>query len=211
MGKKLTTKQDRFLKFITGFWEENGYSPSVRDIASGLGLASTSGVKTMMDRLISKGILKKEEGMARTVKVAGHKLSEERGIPVIGRIRAGMPVMAEENVEGYIPLHDFMKASSGGFFLIVEGESMKDKGILPGDYVFIKPSHEISNGQIGAFRINGEVTLKTFRRYEDHIKLIPANDSFEPIIVTETDEFEVIGRYVMLMRMSEKGYDRRFV
>jgi repressor LexA len=116
-------------------------------------------------------------------------------------------VTAEENIEGYIPIRDFLRAADGGFFLIVEGESMKDKGIMHGDYAFIKPQKEISNGQIGAFRINGEVTLKTFKRNKDgRISLVPANTDFHPIQVTEEDEFEVIGRFVMLLRMVEKGY-----
>jgi repressor LexA len=205
---KLTAKQERFVKFIEQFWKENRYSPSVREIASGLGLASTSGVKTMLDRLAGKGVLTKGEGTARTISLPNQ---EEEGIPILGRIRAGMPVMAEENIEGYIPLHDFMRASSGGFFLIVEGESMRDKGIMHGDYVFIRPSREIANGQVGAFRINGEVTLKTFRRSEDRCELVPANPDFPVIPIKEGDDFEVIGRFVMLLRMAEKGYDRRFV
>ena len=84
--------------------------------------------------------------------------------------------------------------------------SMQDKGILPGDYVFIQPCKEISNGQIGAFRLNGEVTLKTFKRSEDGIFLLPANNDFQPIPVTNDDSFEVIGRYVMLLRFREQGY-----
>jgi repressor LexA len=201
-----TAKQERFLKFIREFCMEYGYSPSVREIARGLGLSSTSGVKSMIDRLTDRGYLRREPGIARAV-----SLPEAQGVPVLGRIRAGIPVMAEENIEGYIPLQDFMKTSSGGFFLIVEGESMKDKGILPGDYAFIQPQKVISNGQIGAFRLNGEVTLKTFSRKDEEILLLPANDEFKAIHVGIDDDFEVIGRFVMLLRMVEKGYDRRLL
>ncbi len=208
--KKTTDKQERFLKFIKDFCQEYGYPPSVREIAKGLGLASTSGVKSMIDRLTDKGVLRKEPGMARAVSLPGNPHEEERGVPILGRIRAGMPVTSEENIEGYIPLQDFLKTSSGGFFLIVEGESMKDKGILPGDYAFIQPQKTISNGQIGAFRINGEITLKTFRRTDDGIFLLPANEDFQPICVGPEDDFDIIGRFVMLLRMVEKGYDRRF-
>jgi repressor LexA len=133
------------------------------------------------------------------------------GIPVLGRIRAGLPVEADENIEGYIPLQDFLATSSGGFFLIVEGESMKDKGILHGDYAFIQPQQDISSGQIGAFRLNGEVTLKIFRKTDDGVFLIPANEEFEPIRVNESDRFEIIGRFVMLLRMVEKGFDPRLM
>lgn len=199
----MTDKQKRFMDFILEFQSENGYSPSVREIASGLGIASTSTVKNMLDKLESEGVLTKSSGVARSVSA----VKEQReGIPVIGHIRAGAPVMAEEHIEGYVPIKEFIKHSNGGFFLVVDGDSMKDKGILPGDYVFIRPQKEISNGQIGAFRINGDVTLKTFRQTNDGIFLMPANKDYKPIVISPDDNFEVIGRYVMLMRLTEKGY-----
>lgn len=202
----MTEKQKKFLDFIIQFREDNGYSPSVREIAKGLGLASTSTVNSMLNKLMDKGVLSMISGKARSI-IANN--DEPKGVPIVGHIKAGTPVMAEENIEGYIPIKEFLKNSNGGFFLIVDGYSMKDKGILPGDYIFIQPQKTISNGQIGAFRINGEVTLKTFRKTNDGIFLMPANDEFKPIPVLETDEFEVIGRYVMLLRLVEKGYDFR--
>ena len=201
----MTNKQERLLQFILDFHKDNGYSPSIREIAKGMGVSSPSTVKAMLDRLEAKGMLTKSSGRARSL-TAVMQEEEDKGIPVIGRIVAGTPVMAEENIEGYIPVKEFLRNSNGGFFLIVDGYSMQDKGILPGDYVFIQPCKEISNGQIGAFRLNGEVTLKTFKRSEAGIFLLPANEDFEPIPVTEDDTFEVIGRYVMLLRFREQGY-----
>ncbi len=206
----MTEKQQKFLDFIVKFRNENGYSPSVREIAKGLGLASPSSVQSMLDKLSAMGLLSRSSGVARSATVSDNHSAylhtEELGIPVIGHIQAGTPVMSEENIEGYIPVQQFLNASSGGFFLVVDGESMKDKGILPGDYVFVKPQNTIANGQIGAFRINGEVTLKTFRKTDDGIFLLPANDEFQPIPILETDTFEVIGRYIMLLRLTERGY-----
>ena len=158
----MTDKQERLLQFILDFHKENGYSPSIREMAQGMGVSSPSTIKAMLDRLEAKGMLTKSSGRARSLTTTMQE--EDKGIPVIGRIVAGTPVMAEENIEGYIPVKEFLKNSNGGFFLIVDGYSMKDKGILPGDYVFIQPCKEISNGQIGAFRLNGEVTLKTFKK-----------------------------------------------
>jgi repressor LexA len=212
--KKLTERQKKFLEFIKNFSAENGYPPSMREIAAAMGRSSSAGVKTMLERLAQKGVLQKDVGRARGIKTlpeAARYTNSGLGIPVIGRIRAGFPVEAEENVEKYIPLHDFLTASSGGFFLVVEGESMKDKGILHGDYAFVQPQKDIANGQIGAFRINGEVTLKIFRKTDDGVFLFPANEEFEPIRVTREDRFEVIGRFVMLLRMVEKGYDPRLM
>ncbi|MDR2401441.1 MAG: transcriptional repressor LexA [Deferribacteraceae bacterium] len=212
-SNKLTARQEEFLKYIKEFSLENGYPPSMREIARAFGHTSSAGAKTMLERLAEKGVLQKDNRRARGIKLPEGVLfaDKARGIPVLGRIRAGLPVEAEENIEGYIPLNDYLSASSGGFFLIVEGESMKDKGILHGDYAFIQPQREISNGQIGAFRLNGEVTLKTFRKTGGKISLIPANGEFEPIKVNEEDNFEVIGRFVMLLRMVEKRYDPRLM
>jgi repressor LexA len=211
--KKLTERQKEFLNFIQNFSSENGYPPSMRELASAMGRSSSAGAKTMIERLVKKGVLQKDDHRARGIRAIPQTITSGGGlgIAVIGRIRAGLPVEAEENIEGYIPLHDFLNASSGGFFLIVEGESMKDRGILHGDYAFIQPQKDISNGQIGAFRLNGEVTLKIFRRTNDGIFLIPANNDFSPIRVSENDNFEVIGRFVMLLRMVEKGYDPRLM
>lgn len=199
----MTDKQKRFVDFILEFRSDNGYSPSVREIAACLGIASTSTVKNMLDKLEREGVLTKSSGIARSVSAVKE---QGEGIPVIGHIRAGAPVLAEEHIEGYVPIKEFIKHSNGGFFLVVDGDSMKDKGILPGDYVFIRPQKEISNGQIGAFRINGEVTLKTFRQTNDGIFLMPANKDYKPIPISPDDNFEVVGRYVMLMRLTEKGY-----
>lgn len=201
----MTDKQERLLNFILDFHKEHGYSPSIREMAQGMGVSSPSTIKAMLDRLEAKGMLTKSSGRARSLTTVMQE-DEDKGIPVIGRIVAGTPVMAEENIEGYIPVKEFLRNSNGGFFLIVDGYSMQDKGILPGDYVFIQPCKEISNGQIGAFRLNGEVTLKTFKRSDEGIFLLPANNDFEPIPVTEDDTFEVIGRYVMLLRFREQGY-----
>ena len=201
----MTDKQERLLNFILDFHKEHGYSPSIREMAQGMGVSSPSTIKAMLDRLEAKGMLTKSSGIARSLTTVIQE-DENKGIPVIGRIVAGTPVMAEENIEGYIPVKEFLRNSNGGFFLIVDGYSMQDKGILPGDYVFIQPCKEISNGQIGAFRLNGEVTLKTFKRSDEGIFLLPANNDFEPIPVTEDDTFEVIGRYVMLLRFREQGY-----
>lgn len=196
----VTDRQKKFMDFIEGFIRDNGYSPSIREIGKGLGLSSTASVKKMLDRLTDSGMLNRSGSIARGIEMP------YRGVPVLGRIKAGVPVEAEENVEGYMKLDRLTIRSGGHFFLTVDGDSMKDEAILDGDYVLIKPSPVIMNGQIGAFRINGEVTLKTFRQNDEGIFLMPANEDFEPIPVTEYDEFEVIGILKMVMRMAERGH-----
>lgn len=196
----MTERQQKFLQFIEDFIRDNGYSPSIREIAKGLGLSSTASVKKMLDRLTDKGLLNRSGTIARGIEMP------DRGIPVLGRIVAGVPVEAEENIEGYMKLDRLTIRSGGHFFLKVNGDSMKDEAILHGDYVLIKPSPVITNGQTGAFRINGEVTLKTFRQNAEGIYLMPANEAFEPIPVTEHDDFEVIGILKMVMRMTEGNH-----
>lgn len=196
----MTDKQEKLLNFISEYIKENGYSPSIREIGKNLGVKSPSAVKVMIDRLEKNGYLNRSTGVARSLTPV---VNNNKGVPVLGHIVAGVPVTAEENIEGYIQLDGLVKHSDNLFFLIVDGYSMKDKGILPGDYVLIKPTNSINNGQIGVFRINGEVTLKTYNRNRDGIFLLPANDSFSPISVTEDDDFEVIGSYVMLIRTED--------
>lgn len=191
-----TDRQREFIEFIESFISENGYSPSMREIAKGLRLSSTSSVKKMLDRLEDAGLIRRNSRAAR-----GIELTHGFSVPVIGRVRAGLPVMAEENIEGYIPVRSLVQ--KGCFFLQVDGESMKDKGIIEGDYAMIKPAKTVRSGQIGVFRLNGEVTLKTFKDYVKHAVLEPANEDFEDIPVTENDEFEVVGVLVMIMRMVE--------
>ncbi|WP_022849832.1 transcriptional repressor LexA [Limisalsivibrio acetivorans] len=196
-----TEKQKRFLDYIENFSDTYGYSPSVREIAGGLGLSSTASVKKMLDRLEERGFIRRGgSGTAR-----GIELLRGRSFPVLGRIQAGVPVTAEENIEGYISLKD--KAHRDCFFLKVEGESMKDKGILDGDFALIRPVPVVNSGKIGVFRLNGEVTLKTFRKGPEGVFLLPANEDFEPIPVGEYDEFETVGSLVMVVRLVEGSYD----
>lgn len=196
----MTDRQKKFIDFIENFIRSNGYSPSVREIAKGLGLSSTASVKKMLDRLSESGLINRSGSIARGIEVPA------AGIPVLGRIKAGVPVTAEENIEGYMKLDRLTIRSGGHFFLRVDGDSMKDEAILDGDLVLIKPSPVISNGQIGAFRINGEVTLKTFRHNSEGVFLMPANDDFSPIPVGEYDQFEVIGTLKMVIRMTEGSH-----
>ena len=195
----MTDRQKMFMQFIDKFIRDNGYSPSVREIAKGMGVSSTASVKNMLDRLAQSGALKRADNIARSLE------TPTMGIPVLGRIKAGMPVTSEENVEGYIRLDK--PIGDDHFFLRVDGESMKDKAILDGDCVLIKMTNHIKHGQIGAFRLNGEVTLKTFEMTTAGIFLMPANPDFAPIPVGEYDEFQVIGTVKMVIRALEGGYD----
>ncbi|MGE4317994.1 MAG: transcriptional repressor LexA [Deferribacterales bacterium] len=197
----MTERQKMFVNFIENFIRDNGYSPSIREIAKGMGLSSTASVKNMLDRLTENGLLKRSSSIARGIE--GSRKSA--AVPVLGRIKAGVPVTSEENIEGYIRMG--REIYDDHFFLRVDGDSMKDKAILDGDFVLIKHTNFIQNNKIGAFSINGEITLKTFLKTPEGVFLMPANDEFQPISLAETDEFSVIGVLVMVIRALEGGYD----
>lgn len=191
----LTGRQKEFFLFIKDFLDEYGYPPSVRDIAKGMGVASISSVKKMLDRLVEAGVIKKDSSKARGIELIYHQ-----GVPLLGRIKAGTPVFSEENIEGYVDLAEKFKNTENLFCLKVEGDSMIDKGIFEGDTAVIKKQPDISEGETGAFRINDEVTLKTFARKKGCVFLIPANKRYKSIRVTPADSFEVIGKLIFVIK-----------
>lgn len=230
MSSKLTDKQKRMLEFLIEFSQENKYPPSVRDIAGGLGLKSVATVKSMLDRLTEKGVIKKHNSKARGIEILYNSdgtpinsnptrksgkgklqgmvedLAHHFQIPILGKIQAGYPTLSEENIEGYVSESNLgFKTYPNSYFLRVKGNSMLQSGIIDGDLVLIKPAKTLRRGQIGAFRVNNEVTLKVFDYDNDNEKIIlhPSNPDFEDIIVNKNDEFEIIGEYILLLRYTE--------
>jgi repressor LexA len=201
----VTEKQKKCLDFIKHFIEVNGYPPTIREIAKGLGVSSPATVKSMIDRLIQKGYVRKNPLKARNIEFVDKNFT---GIPLLGTIKAGYPVLSEENIETYINLNLPLKDTSDYFFLKVDGDSMRDKGILEGDFVLIQCIKEISNNQIGAFRINSEVTLKIFIKDGNNIILKAANKDFKDIRILPFDDFEIIGKMIFLIRDSQNLFNK---
>jgi len=189
---KKTERKDAILQFVTDFLSNNGYPPSIRDICKGLHISSTSVVKNILDKLKAEGKIKKADQLARGILV-------NREIPILGKIKAGTPITSEENIEGYINL-DTLANIQNSFFLKVDGDSMKNAGILDGDLALIKQQSVLNNNEIGAFRINGEVTLKRLKLGKDKIILRPENEIYKDIIVYDTDNFEVIGKLIYVLK-----------
>ena len=203
----MTEKQKRFLEFIKHFTDVNGFPPTVREIAKGVGVSSPSTVKAMIDRLIDKGVLKKDALKARSLEITDKRAY---GIPLVGRIKAGYPVTSEENIEKYIFINGISKNCSDCFFLKVTGESMIDKGIFDGDLVLIRPQKELLPGETGAFRINNEITLKTFIKIKSKVILRAENKNFKDIVVNKNDDFEIIGKSVAVIRDEEGIFDNSY-
>jgi len=219
-------KQMEILDFIERFQEENGYSPTVREIGAAVGLSSPSSVHNHIKSLTEKGLLQRDEKKSRVMRVAAAESSKEEkkaepavqkatpivkadddfmirhsvdSIPVVGNVAAGVPILAEENVEDTIPLStDFIRGdASDTFILNVHGDSMINAGILDGDYVVVHSQSTARNGEIVVAMLDNEATVKRFYRESDHIRLQPENDFYEPI---RSRDVQVVGKVVALLR-----------
>ena len=184
--EKLTGKERAIYEYVKETIEKNGYSPSVRDIRSALGIKSTSTVHVYIQRLEEKGLISKEDGKSRTLRVDG---SDPAGIkvPIIGAVTAGVPILAVENSEGYVvcsprgPVGDKKRI----FALRVRGESMIDAGILDGDLIVVHQQNVAQNGQIVVALIDDSATVKRYFREKDFIRLQPENEFMNPIYVKD--------------------------
>ncbi|MDI9457284.1 MAG: transcriptional repressor LexA [Dethiobacteria bacterium] len=199
--KPLTLQQQRVLDFICRQVAEQGYPPSVREICQALGFRSSSTAHHYLDKLEELGYIERSPARPRAIRVLDpdgvSRLPQCRYVPLLGRIRAGEPLFAEENLEGYFPLPAKFTAGGEYFMLRVEGESMSGAGIHDGDLVIVRRQKTVENGEVAAFLLGDEATVKHFYREKNMIRLQPANDQFEPIL---TREVEVLGRVAGLFR-----------
>lgn len=201
--EQLTEKEELVYKFISDFNRKNGFPPSVRDIQSGLSIKSTSTVYNYIQRLVEKGALNKTSGKSRglrTEQVDPEQKNYAR-IPLIGKVTAGQPILAVENIRGYInfPLvkRSTRDSQSSLFALRVSGESMIEAGIMNGDIVVVRKQETVENGEIVVALIDDSATVKAFYKENGHYRLQPRNCTMEPIIV---DECTIIGKVVSVMR-----------
>lgn len=195
--KELTAKQKQIYDYIRSFSARHGYSPSVREIAQAVGLKSPSTVHFHMKALEEAGAIVKSAGKTRTVTVVGDGAYEARDrIPVLGSVAAGAPILAEECVEDYLTF-DTNGTSGEHFALRVRGESMKDAGILPGDLVVVRQQQAVYSGDIVVALFEDEATVKTYRRIDGHVWLMPENEEYEPI---DGEGCAILGRVVAVVR-----------
>ncbi len=181
----MKTKQ-RILKVIQDFVEDYGYPPSIREIAKKVGLKSTKAVKVHLDSLAKQGVIDKIAGQARSIRI------KPKSIPIVGRVAAGLPELAFEEIEGYFNPSKWR----GCFLLKVKGDSMINAYIYDGDLVVVKPSKEALNNEIIVAYVDGETTVKRLKRIGNSFVLKPENESY-PLI---KQSFEIIGRVIAVMR-----------
>jgi len=194
---ELTEKERKMLEYISETIRKNGYSPSVRDIRSVLGIKSTSTVHLYLERLEKKGYIKKESAKSRTLRLETPDPISD-AIPIIGKVTAGQPILAVENYDGYVtfaPSSSYEKSEL--FALRVTGTSMINAGILEGDVVVVKQQTTAENGDIVVAMIDDEATVKTFYKENGHYRLQPENSDMQPIIV---NELYILGKVIASIR-----------
>jgi repressor LexA len=199
---KLTTRQQQIFDFIKRHTSEKGYPPTVRDIGQAVGLTSSSTVHAHLANLERAGVLRRDPTKPRAMEVITEKAKRivaRPGLPLVGRVAAGTPILAEENIEDYFDVSPLAAGDLGDFVLEVRGDSMKDAGILDGDTVVVRKQKTASNGDIVVATVGdeSEATVKRYFRERDHIRLQPENEDFEPIRSTEV---AILGRVIGVFR-----------
>lgn len=214
--EELTFRQKQILRYITKQIEENGYAPSVREIGRAVGLSSTATVHTYLKQLEELKYIKKENQKGRTLRIlkdeedlhkpyipgkepvkAFYNKKEMVDVPVVGKITAGAPILAVENVTDTFPIPLEFVGNSQSFMLKVRGESMIEAGILDGDLILVRRQNVAENGQIIVALIDDEATVKTFYKENNYIRLQPENSTMEPIIVPDC---KILGKVIGVFR-----------
>ena len=198
MSQKTEEKIMKVLKFISDFSSENGYIPSVREMCAELGISSTATIHYYLKKLEDDGYIRKDDYKNRCIELINNPFKEEKtkGIPIVGKVAAGLPITAVENIEDYVELPSNL--FSGDLFILnVSGESMINAGIYDGDQIIVKKQSTAQNGQKVIALIDDSATVKTFYKENGHIRLQPENDTMEPIIVPDCT---ILGVVVGLIR-----------
>lgn len=192
--KPLSASQQKVFDYIKERSAE-GRVPSVREICAGTGLSSTSTVHHHLKALEEKGLITREHGVNRCIQISGEEKSF--GVPVLGRVAAGYPILAVENIENYVPVPESLRRGRELFALRVQGESMINAGIFDDDIIIVHRTPVAENGEIVVALVGDEATVKRFYKEKGHFRLQPENDDFEPIIV---DEVALLGKVISLIR-----------
>ena len=214
MARKITKRQQQIYDFIRSYQTEKGYPPSVREMAAAVGLSSPSTVHAHLSALEAHGLIKRDKTKPRALEVFEQEgnpdnnlgisqespVAEMRGVvslPLVGRVAAGMPILAEQNIEDTFTIPTEIASDSSYFILEVHGNSMINVGIYNGDYIIVREQPNAMNGDIVVAMIDGSATVKTFYKERGRVRLQPENDAMEPIFA---DNPTILGKVVALMR-----------
>ncbi len=197
--KPATERQQRILEVIRRFTAEQGYPPSVREIGERVGLSSSSTIHAHLKALEKRGLISRDPTKPRALRSSGsHALAEALVMPIVGKVAAGTPITAQENLEGEFVLSgEFVPRASEAFMLRVQGDSMVDAAILDGDLIMVRPQKNARNGEIVVAMLDGEATVKRFFKEQGRVRLQPENRAMEPIYASDV---EIIGRVEAVVR-----------
>jgi len=208
MKSGLTDRQQEILDFIQIYANHNGYPPTYREIGKQFNIVSTFGVKRHIDALVKKGFLSNESKTSRTIALVENTLNKSKqildnmiGIPIVGRVAAGQPILAEENIEGNVLVDAaLLNKRNDCFGLKVRGDSMINAGILENDLVIVSPQKNASNGDIVVALLQDEATMKRFIAKDNKIYLMPENEKYNPIEIADREDFSIIGKVIGVFR-----------
>ena len=198
--KKSEQKLNEILSYLKEYTKDNSFAPSYREIASAVGLKSTNSVKEYLDILENNGEITRQSEKSRTIEVVKNRLNDVIDLPVVGQVAAGVPILAEQNIDDFISISSSflnIKDTSKLFVLRVKGDSMVDIGINSGDFVIAYSQNVAENGDVVVAMIDNSATVKTFYKTQNNITLQPANPLYKPIV---SNEVVVLGKVVGVMR-----------
>ena len=199
MELNLTKRQSEIFEFIKVQIDKTGYPPTVREIGSALGLHSPSTVHAHLAKLERSGVLRRDPSKPRAIEILVDRAKRvmKPTVPLVGQVAAGTPILAEENIEDQLDVPAVIGADAGDYALRIRGDSMRDVGILEGDYVVVHPSDDADNGQIVVAMIEDEATVKRFFREANGVRLQPENPAYKPIVSRDA---EILGRVIGVFR-----------
>jgi len=201
MESELSRRQKELLDFLKDFLKEKGFPPTLREMAAHFELKGPRGPQKVLNILERKGYIRKKTGESRAIEILGFSSKNIVSIPILGRVRAGEPILAIENIEGYINLDHSLASGENVFLLRVQGDSMIDAHIQDGDFALVKPQSNAENGEIVVALIEDEATIKRIFLKRDLICLEPANPNMEPIVVKKGEKkVSIVGKVVGIFR-----------
>ena len=201
---KISQKQSEILEYMKNEILNRGFPPSVREICEAVHLKSTSSVHSHLEPLEKNGYIRRAPTKPRAIEIVDDNFNlvrrETVNVPIIGKVSAGQPLLAVENIDGYFPIPSEYMPNNKTFMLVVQGDSMINAGIFNGDYVIVEQQPTAENGQKVVALVEDSATIKTFYKEDGHIRLQPENDTMEPIIVEQDQFFQILGKVIGVFR-----------
>ena len=201
---KISKKQSEILEYMKNEILNRGFPPSVREICEAVNLKSTSSVHSHLETLEKNGYIRRDPTKPRAIEIVDDNFNlvrrETVNVPIIGKVAAGEPLLAVQNVEGYFPIPSEYMPNKQTFMLVVQGDSMINAGIFSGDYVVVEKQENAENGDKVVALVEDSATIKTFYKEKDHIRLQPENDFMDPIVISPDQQFQALGKVIGVFR-----------